>query len=157
MSGIITSSRTMSHSPRSQNASASAPFVAVTTSKYSADSRASRSFTLAGTSSTTSTRAVIGRSSRRPEEMTHGLDEFRDRDRLRQIGFAAALADALLVALHREGGDGDDRNGFQIGVVLEPLGDFEARHFRQLDVHQDQVGPVLAREPERIDAVARAD
>ena len=59
MSGIITSSSTMSHSARSQIASASAPLMAVTTSKYSADSRASNSLTLAGTSSTTRTRAVI--------------------------------------------------------------------------------------------------
>ena len=59
MSGIITSSRTRSHSARSQIASASLPLIAVTTSKYSADSRASSNLTLAATSSTTSTRAVI--------------------------------------------------------------------------------------------------
>jgi hypothetical protein len=59
MSGIITSSRTMSHSALAQIASASAPLIAVATSKYSAERRASNSFTLAGTSSTTSTRAVI--------------------------------------------------------------------------------------------------
>ena len=41
-------------------------------------------------------------------------------------------------------------------VVLEPLGDLEAGDFGQLDVHQDQVGPMLAREIERLDAVARA-
>ena len=58
MSGIMTSSSTMSHSALSQISSAWAPFMAVTTSKYSAESRASRSFTLAGTSSTTRTRAV---------------------------------------------------------------------------------------------------
>ena len=59
MCGIITSSRTRSHSARSQMAKASAPLIAVMTSKYSADSRASSSLTLAGTSSTTRTRAVI--------------------------------------------------------------------------------------------------
>ena len=59
MSGIITSSRMMSHSARAQIASASAPLAAVSTSKYSADSRASRSFTLAGISSTTRIRADI--------------------------------------------------------------------------------------------------
>ena len=48
MSGIITSSSTMSHSARSHSASASGPLCAVVTSKYSADSRASSSFTLAG-------------------------------------------------------------------------------------------------------------
>src|SRR5664279_6425478 len=104
MSGIITSSSTMSHSARSHSARASGPLCAVVTSKYSADSRASMSLTLAGTSSTTRTRAVMAAPSGRPEEMTDSLDELADRDRLGQIGLAAALADALLVALHGEGG-----------------------------------------------------
>ncbi|MEA2871111.1 MAG: hypothetical protein QOH67_1087, partial [Hyphomicrobiales bacterium] len=60
ISGIITSSSTMSHCARSQSASASAPELAVETSKYSAVSRASSSFTFAGMSSTTRMRAVIG-------------------------------------------------------------------------------------------------
>src|ERR1700716_1729040 len=59
MSGIITSSRIMSHSARAQISSASAPLQAVRTSKYSADSRASNSLTLAATSSTTRIRADI--------------------------------------------------------------------------------------------------
>ena len=59
MSGIMTSSRMMSHSARAQISSASAPLVAVSTSKYSADRRASSSLTLAGTSSTTRIRADI--------------------------------------------------------------------------------------------------
>ena len=59
MSGIMTSSKTRSHSARSQIKSASLPLIAVTTSKYSADSRASKSLTFAGTSSTTKTRAVM--------------------------------------------------------------------------------------------------
>ena len=29
----------------------------------------------------------------------------------------------------------------QLLVVLEPLGDFEAGDFGELDVHQDEVGP----------------
>ena len=59
MSGIITSSRMMSHSARVQIERASAPLDAVSTSKYSADRRASSSLTLAGTSSTTRIRADI--------------------------------------------------------------------------------------------------
>src|SRR5580658_4136515 len=104
MSGIITSSSTRSHSARSQIASASCPLMAVTTSKYSADSRASSSLTLAGTSSTTRTRAVMACALRISQKVTHRLDEFSHRDRLRQIGLATTLADALLVALHGEGG-----------------------------------------------------
>src|ERR1039457_6052579 len=154
MSGIMTSSSTMSHSARSHSASASGPLCAVVTSKYSADSRASNSFTLAGTSSTTRTRAVI---SGGPEEMTDGFDELADRNRLGQIGLATALADALLVALHGEGGNRHDRDCLELGIVLEPFGHFEAGDFRQLDIHQNQIGPVLAREIERLDTVAGAD
>src|SRR5664279_2292520 len=157
MSGIITSSSTMSHSARSHSTSASGPLVAVATSKYSADSRASKSFTLAGTSSTTRTRAVIVAPSSRAQELTDRLDELGHRDRLRQIGLAAALADALLVALHGEGGDRDHRDSLEFGIVLEPFGHFEAGDFRQLDIHQNQIGPVFARQIERLDAVAGAD
>ena len=46
------------------------------------------------------------------------LDEFDDRNWLGEIGFAAALADLLFVALHRKGGDGDDRG---YGSALRPL------------------------------------
>ena len=46
-------------SARAQIASACSPLIAVITSKYSADSRASSSLTLAATSSTTRTRAVF--------------------------------------------------------------------------------------------------
>src|SRR5664280_690310 len=119
------------------------------------------SFTLAGTSSTTRTRAVIleplAAPSGRPQEMTDGLDELADRDRFGQIGLAATLADALLVALHGEGGDRHDRDRLEVGIVLEPFGHFEAGYFRQLDIHQNQIGPVFARQIERLDAVAGAD
>ena len=40
-------------------------------------------------------------------------------------------------------------------VVLQPLRDFEAGNLGQLNVHEDQVGPVLARQIDRLDAAAR--
>src|SRR5581483_8928311 len=130
MSGIMTSSRMMSHSARAAISSASPPLDAVSTSKYSADSRASSSFTLAATSSTTRIRADTEMNSL-PDKSTHGLDELADRDRLGEIGLATALADTLLVALHGEGRDGDDGNGAQLRVVLDPAGDLEAGDLRQ--------------------------
>ncbi len=39
-------------------------------------------------------------------------------------------------------------------VVLEPLGDFEPGDLGQLDVHDDQVGAMLAGKIERLDTVA---
>src|SRR5262249_44259530 len=137
-----------------QIASASGPLRATTTSKYSAVRRASNSLTLAGTSSTTRIRAVIDARSRRVEKMTDGFEEFADRDRRRQIGFAPALAYPLLVPFHRERGDGDPRNRLELRVVLEPFRHLEPRDFRQLNVHQDQIRAMLAGEVERLDAVA---
>ena len=48
-------------------------------------------------------------------------------------------------------------NRAQLRIVLDPARDFEAGHLRQLDIHQDQIGPMLAHEIERLDAVAGAD
>src|ERR1700689_3381057 len=129
MSGIITSSRTRSHSARSQIASASSPLIAVITSKYSADSRASSSLTLAGTSSTTRTRAVIANPSRTPEKVPDGFDELTHRNRLGQIGLATALADALFVAFHGKGRNRNHRNALELLIVLEPLRHLKARNF----------------------------
>ena len=59
MPGIMTSSRTMSARPSRQSSRASGPLVTETTSKYSAERRASRSLMLGSRSSTIKTRAVI--------------------------------------------------------------------------------------------------
>src|ERR1700712_2426275 len=154
MSGIITSSRMMSHSARAQIASASAPLHAVSTSKYSADSRASSSFTLAAISSTTKIRADIKKLL--TDKTPNRFNKFADRDRLGKIRLAAALADALLVALHRERRHRDHRNGAQFRIVLDPARHLEPGDLRQLDIHQDQVGTQLADQIERLEAVAGA-
>ena len=60
MPGIITSSSTMSGGASAMLSSASCPLMAVTTSKYSASSFASRTRTFGSMSSTTRTRAGIG-------------------------------------------------------------------------------------------------
>src|SRR5690349_15445056 len=120
MSGIMTSRRMISHSVRVQMSSASAPLLAVRTSKYSADRRASNSLTLAGTSSTTRTRADTELSL--PHKPPDGLDEFADRDRFGQISLATAFADALFIALHRKGGDRDHRDSPQFRIVFDPFG-----------------------------------
>src|SRR5947199_1497682 len=141
ISGIITSSRMMSHSARAQISSASEPLAAVSTSKYSADSRASRSFTLAGISSTTRIRADI--KTLLADKTPNRFYKFADRDRLGKIRLAAAFADALLVTLHRERRHSDHRNGAKLRIVLDPAGDLEAGALRQLDIHQDQVGTTV--------------
>ena len=40
-------------------------------------------------------------------------------------------------------------------VLLQPFGDFEPRHLRQLNVHEDEVGAMLAGERQRLHAVSR--
>src|SRR6516225_2566934 len=154
MSSIMTSSRMMSHSARAQMASASAPLEAVRTSKYSAESRASNSLTLAGTSSTTRIRADI--LTLLSDEPSDGLDELADRDRLGQIRLASTFVDAFLVALHCEGGDGHDRYRAQLRIVLDPPRHFEARDLRKLDIHQNEIGSKLAHKIERLETVAGA-
>src|SRR5262249_28253827 len=88
-----------------------------------------------------------------PNEAAHGIQKAGHRNRLGDIGLASALADDFLVALHGEGGDRDDGNGLQGIIFLEPLGDFQAADFRQLDVHQDQVGMMFARDVQRFHAI----
>src|SRR3981081_942469 len=101
---IITSSKMRSGRSSSPLRNASGPEPAVTTSKYSAPSLASSSLTLAGISSTTRTRAVRAPSS---QEAANGLEKIHDRDRLGDVSLAPAFADLLLIALHRERGDGN--------------------------------------------------
>ena len=60
------------------------------------------------------------------EMAADGVEEGGNRDGLGDVGLAAAAADALLVALHGEGGDGDHRDVGELLVVLEPLGDLKA-------------------------------
>src|SRR5438876_7296382 len=147
----------MSHCARSQIASASAPAIAVATSKYAAVRRASSSFTFAGMSSTTRMRAVILDSSGRSQKMAYRLDELANRDRLRQIRLASALADTLLVALHRKRRHRHHGNRLQLRIVLKPFGDLKAGYLGKLDVHDDQIRAVLAREIQRLDTVAGTD
>src|SRR5579885_3609159 len=147
--GIMTSRRTISGSACSILASASWPLKAVTTSKYSAESFASSSFTLERMSSTTRTRAVMASS----DEAAHGVQETRHGNRLGNIGLATALTDDFLIAFHGKGGDRDDRDRLERIVFLQPFGHFQPRNFRELDIHQDQVGSVLAGEVQRFHAV----
>src|SRR5260221_11529710 len=155
MSGIITPSRVMSHSARAQISSASAPLDAVRTSKYSADSRASNSLTLAGTSSTTRMRADIEIYSL-PDKTPDCFNKLADRNRFGQIRLAAAFADAFFVALHGKGRDRDHRYRAQLRIVLDPARDFETGNLRKLDIHQNEIGTQLADEIERFETIAGA-
>src|SRR6187399_2121376 len=102
MPGIITSSSTISGMVSSIRARHSNPLKAVLTSKYSADSFASRSFTLDRMSSTTRTRAVMAVPL--SDEAAHGIQEAGHRNRLGDVSLASALADDFFVAFHGEGG-----------------------------------------------------
>src|SRR6185437_15422984 len=152
ISGIMTSSRMISHSARAQMSSASAPLLAVRTSKYSAERRASNSLTLAGTSSTTRTRADTELSL--PHKPSDGLDELADRNRLGQISLATAFADAFFIAFHREGGDRDHRDRPQFRIVFDPFGHLEAGYLRQLNIHEDEIRTQLAYQIECLKTVA---
>src|ERR1700761_1135847 len=74
------------------------------------------------------------------------LEKFGDGYGFRKISFAAALPDLLLVTLHGKSRYGDNGDRAQLIIVLQPLGDLQTGHFGKLDVHQDEIGHVLARE-----------
>src|SRR6185312_4869949 len=150
ISGIITSRRTISGCSALTARKASAPLDAVITVKYSLDRLASSSLTLTSTSSTTNTRADMTPSVQEPLD---GLQEIGHRYRLGDIGLTAAFADLFLVALHGKGGDGDDRDRLQGIILLDPFGDLEAGDLRQLNIHEDEVRMMGARQLERLHAV----
>src|SRR5215208_6117443 len=89
--------------------------------------------------------------------MPHGFDELPNRDRLRQVSLASAFANAFLVPLHGECRHRHDRDRFQLGIILQPFGDFEAGDFGQLDIHDDQIWAMLAGKIERFDPVPGSD
>src|SRR5262245_41327562 len=92
-----------------------------------------------------------------PDELPDRVEEGRDRDWLRDIGLTAPIANALLVALHGEGRDGNDRDFAELVVLFQPFGDFEARNLRELNIHQNEIGPMLAGERERLHPVSRLE
>eukprot|EP00657_Telonema_sp_P-1_P002094 TRINITY_DN15008_c0_g2_i1.p1 TRINITY_DN15008_c0_g2~~TRINITY_DN15008_c0_g2_i1.p1 ORF type:complete len:194 (+),score=29.02 TRINITY_DN15008_c0_g2_i1:307-888(+) len=81
------------------------------------------------------------------------VDEGTDGYGLRNISLTAPIPDLLLITLHGEGGDGDDWNGAQIVVFLDPLRDLQPRNLRQLDIHQNKVRAMVPRKFERFHAV----
>src|SRR5262249_7127416 len=139
--------------PRSlkQISSASRALPAVRTSKYSAVRRASSSFRLASTSSTRCHETLPGFA----DELSHGIEEHRYRDRLGGVSLATAFATSLLIAPHGEGGDRDHGDLPELIVLLERFRYFEAGHFGKLNVHEDEVGAMLAGERQRLHAVSR--
>src|SRR5215469_8938514 len=124
----MTSRRMTSGSSASAIWRALGPLYAERTSKYSLDSLASSSFTLASTSSTTNTRPDIsvsqllaGPGALSGKEAFDGSQKTRNRDRFGNIVLAAAVSHLLLISLHRKRGHGDDRNCTQVVVLLDPL------------------------------------
>jgi hypothetical protein len=89
------------------------------------------------------------------QETLDGLEEIGDRNGLGNVGIAAAPPELLLVALHGEGGDGDNGYRLQRVLVLDPFRHFKAGNFRQLDVHKDKVGFVLSSQSQGFHAVVR--
>src|SRR5215469_326787 len=151
MRGIMTSSRMRSGRSSCAMRKAPSPSFAASTLKYSLASLASSSLTFTSTSSTTRMRADMPNYS--VQEAGNSLEEIGDRDRLGDVRLAPAFADLLFVALHREGGHCDHRNGAQLFVFLDPFGDLEAGHLGQLDIHQNQIRMMLARQLQRFHAV----
>src|ERR1051326_4625455 len=153
--GIITSSKIRSGWSRRPAASASSPSPACNSSYPCALSRTSRMSRLVSLSSTM--RIRCGSYIAMP--MSFGAQPIRDlrqilpdrrqeltrTERLGEVGIAARLACFALVAAQRIRCDHDDRDRAQRRIGLEPAGRLVAVEDRQLNVHEDQVGPLRRR------------
>src|SRR5262249_51844369 len=80
------------------------------------------------------------------KEFTDFGEQLAGAERLGAVAVAAGGARLGLVAGERVGGDGDDRHARQLGDRTDLPGRFVAVDLRQLDVHQDQVGPFPPRQ-----------
>ncbi len=130
--------------------------------KPSGASMTSSSSRLWRSSSTIRTRAgrsaMSGIGVHAPDQLSRdGRQEVLVAHRLGDVAVAPGGANALLVALHRQGGEGDHRNGARRLVPLEQRGGLEAVHAGKLDVHQDQVGLLVARQRQPGLGVRRAE
>jgi len=66
-------------------------------------------------------------------------------DRLGDVTIAPGGSNALLVAFHCKGRQGDHRDSARCVVLFEQRRRFEAVHARKLHIHKDQVGLLVAR------------
>jgi hypothetical protein len=84
--------------------------------------RATAMFTLAGVAPFRLATAANGwHTLADPEKAADGLDELGHRDRLRQIGLATALTDALLVASHRKGASNRSCKSFMLSSLSSTI------------------------------------
>lgn len=62
-------------------------------------------------------------------------------ERFGYIAIATGFAYMLLVSFHRPRGKRNDRNGASRRIGFEQRGSLQPAHARQIDIHQDQIGP----------------
>src|SRR5215471_9184902 len=81
----------------------------------------------------------------KPTSIDEPLDDLQELDGAVGLGdvvVAAGGACLLFITLHRERTDSNDRNFLEIGVGLDLPSGLVAVHHRELDVHEDEVGPL---------------
>src|ERR1051325_8629012 len=87
------------------------------------------------------------------------LDRSNERlhvDRLRDVPVAAGLEEAVLVAAHGVGGEGEDGDVLRPRIALHLAHDAQAVHAGEVDVHQDEVERLAAaRDRQRLFAARR--
>ncbi len=94
----------------------------------------------------TGLRHVLGRQLGRPtmavgvrQESVDGGVQLGVAERFGDVGVTSGRLALLLVRLHGQGGEGDDRDVGRGGILLQQSGRRQPVHTRKLDVHQDQV------------------
>ena len=89
-------------------------------------------------------RGRYGRLSRGPgEQFFHPGSQGGGVDRFADVFVTAGAHGAIAVFLHGAGGKGDDFNGVSPGILFDLPGHLQTIHSGQLDVGQDELGPVV--------------
>ena len=78
-------------------------------------------------------------------------------DRLRDVSVTSGVQGPAVVPLHREGGNCNNRDMANIVIFLDPFSNLKTGHPWQLDIHQDQIRPVLLRKLQRLHPLCRLD
>src|SRR5262245_9007060 len=159
MPAICTSRRTRSGSSLATRSSASGPDDAELSEKPTGSRIDSSSRTFAGTSSTTRIRGAGSGSPviSRPQVTANLVGQLSHADRLLQVAVEALGQEALLVAAHRRGGMGDDRDLGRPRILLQKLERLLAAQIGHADVHEDEVGDVLLGHCDALDSAGRLE
>lgn len=90
------------------------------------------------------------------EKLADRAQQLVNPDRLGDIALATAAKNAVLIAAHRERGHREDRYVLELAIALDDLSNFQAGDTWELNVHDNQIRSVFARQSDGLHAVPGA-